>query len=327
MAGGATYWGRYYRLTIRPPGGDTETFETRGGGPAMDIKFDVTYARGQLAREGTVSILGLGYEKIHRFLSLAAMARGAAMSELAQLSLEVGYSSAAGTIEVLNGFVWYGSVTSPPNMWLTLKVAEYNPLGGITAQVVCDKETPLADFLDYVCDQYNEAENSEGGSGSVHFDWVDWTEDYLVESNEIMVTCQFNETLSLSDCLRKLSKELSDQVQFTLRTHIGESSGGMRIIEVLDKAENKVMDGSVSVDPDHGLLSVSGIDCVSGCVTTFIDGRGDDELCHLVLSSDLNPQADGRYYIYKKQYVGHYLGQEWYTKYYCSGKEGVGDND
>ena len=322
MAGGSKYWGRYYKLTIRPPGGDTEVFETKQGYPAMDIKFDVTYARGQLAREGTVSILGLGYEKIHRFLSLAAMARGRAMAELATLSLEVGYFSSTGTVEVLNGFVWYGSVTSPPNMWLTLKVAEYNPLGGKTAQIVCDKETPLAEFLDYVCDQFNEAEDGEDSPGGINFSWADMTEDYVVSSGEIMVTCQFNETISLNDCIRRLSKELSDKVQFTLRTHIGESADGTRIIEVLDIPANKVMDGTVQVDSDHGLLSVSGIDCVSGCVTTFIDGRGADELCHLVLRSELNPQADGRYYIYKKQYVGHYLGQEWYTKYYCSGKEG-----
>lgn len=327
MAGKATYWGRYYKLVIKPPGGKEEVFETHDGKPAMDIKFDVTYARGQLAREGTVSILGLGFDKIHKFLSLAAMARGRAMSALAKLSLQVGYFSTGEHVEVLNGYVWYGSVTSPPEMWLTLKVSEYNPLGARTALIECKKETPLAEFLWYVCDQYSEAEEDEESGESVAFTWYDMTEDRIVESGDIMVTCQFTEELPLKDCLRKLSKELCKDVQFTLRTHIGESANNGRLIEVLDVPAAKVCPGEVNVDPDHGLLSVSGIDCVSGCVTTFISGRDDDELCHLVLTSELNPQANGRYYIYKKQYVGHYLGPEWYIKYFCSGKEGEEPED
>lgn len=326
MANGERYFGRYYRLTIRPPGGSARTFETKEGEPALDIKFDVTYARGQVAREGTVSILGLTLDTIHDFLSLAAMARGRAMSEIAQLTLEAGYFSSAGTVEILNGYIWYGSVTAPPEMWLTLKVSEYNPLGGKPAQITCTKETPLGDFLQHVCDMYNDVENGEGGGG-LHFTWEDMTEDYLVESGEITVTCQFQEEMTLQDCIRKLSKELSEDVQFTLRTYASESADGVRVIEVLDKKAECVTDGTVEINKNSGLLSVSGIDCVSGCITTFIDSKGNDSLCHLSLTSELNPQANGRYYIYKKHYIGHYLGPEWYVQYYCSGKEGESVED
>ncbi|MBO6031935.1 MAG: hypothetical protein J6Q22_10880 [Prevotella sp.] len=326
MASGERYFGRYYKLTIRPPGGKTMVFETTKGNPAMDIKFNVTYARGQLAREGTVSICGLTLDTIHKILSLSAMARDKAMSQLATLTLQAGYFSSAGTVEVLNGFMWYASVTAPPDLWVTIKVSEYNPLGGVAAQITCEKNTPLADFLNHVCIQYEEAEEDAleeaGGGGEITYNWWDGTEDYLVESGDINLTCQFSEEMTLQDCIRRLSKELSNDVQFTLRTFASETAEGTRMIEVLDKEAHKATNGEVQVDEEHGLLSVTGIDCISGCITTFIDGAGDDNLCHLTLKSWLNPQANGRYYITKKEYVGHYMGPEWYVRYYCSGKEG-----
>lgn len=316
----ATYWGRYYKLVIQPPGGEEMVFETKQGKPSMDIKFDVTYARGQLAREGTVSILGLGYDHIHAFLELAAMARGKAMSKLAKLSLEVGYFSAANTVEVLNGFVWYGSVTSPPNMWLTLKVSEYNPIGNKLVDITDDKEMKAAEYLNYVCEQFTSAEG-------VDFDWMDYTEERLVETGDTMVKgISFPKKVSLHDCLQKLTKELSPKLQFIFRTYSGESARNYRIIEIHDKDADKVVDDTIDVDAEHGLLSVTGIDAVSGCVTTFIDSRGADDLCHLRLRSDLNPQANGTYYITKKSYKGHFMGPEWYMQYYCSARDN-GDED
>ena len=168
-----------------------------------------------------------------------------------------------------------------------------------------------------VCEQYHSVEG-------VPFSLYDNTEDQILEDEDEMVTFNSNGVITLHDCLQKLSKELSNEVQFVLRTL---SSDDTRVIEVFDKKDKKVADGDVQVDKNHGLLSVSGIDCVSGCVTTFIDGRCDDELCHLVLESELNPEANGRYYIKKKQYVGHYLGNEWYVKYFCSAKESQGTEE
>lgn len=308
----ATYWWRYYKLTIRPPDGKEMTFETGAGKASMDIKFDVSYARGQVAREGSVSILGLGFDTIHQILELSALARGEAMAKMATLTLEAGYYSTAGAVEILNGFIWYGTVTSPPEMWLTLKVSEVNLLAGKAISINQNEEVPIYEFMNSLCVWYHEAEG-------VGFSIYDNTEGQTFEDSEEMVKFVSVDKITLHDIIQKLNKQLSHDYQFTLRTFASDKT---RVIEVFDKASDKVTDGDVIVDKNHGLLSVTGIDCVSGCITTFIDGRFDDELSHLKLTSELNPQANGRYYIMRKQYVGHYLGTEWYTRYYCSAREG-----
>lgn len=302
----ALYFGRKYRLTI-----GEQTFEVEDGKPAMDIKFDVTYARGQTAREGTLSILGLGHKTIHEFISLAAMPRGDALSQLVPVKLDAGYFSPAGMVEIFNGFAWYASVTSPPQMWLNLKVSEYNPLGGREAIVPPATNSTMRQILQTICDVFSDTEG-------VEFDWEDNTEDQLISSDNETKSIDFGDKATLSSVIAKLTSSLSDKVQFILRSYKSDKT---RIIECLDKAERKVQHDIVKVNKDSGLLSVTGVDAVSGCITTFLDGRISDQLCHLDLKSELNQQANGKYYIVKKQHVGHFMGQEWYTRYFCSARE------
>lgn len=309
------YFGRVYRLTLSAPGGDTKTFEVKDGYPAMDIKFDVTYARGQTAREGTVSVLGLGYETIHEFIAQSARDRGTALSERLRLVLEVGYFSTEDLVEVLNGFVYYASVTSPPQMWLNMKVSEYDPLGGkLIRMPILTSGLSMRVILDKLCKCISDEDDGEG----VEFQWEDKTEDGIIQRDNTPKTIDFGDAAALGDIIAKLNSDVSDKVRFVLRT---SKSDDTRIIECHDIDDRKAVKGVVEVDKQHGLLSVTGIDVVSGCVTTFLDGSQDDELCHLHLTSELNPQANGRYYIVKKQYVGHFMGQEWYARYFCSARE------
>lgn len=309
------FFGRKYRLIIKPPGGKEITFEVEDGKPAMDIKFDVTYARGQTAREGTVSILGLGQNTIHDFISLAAKDRGKALAERAQLRLEVGYFSGSGMVEVLDGFIWYATVTSPPQMWLNLKVSEYDPMGDKQIKLQSDfTNRTLAEILKALCDDIGDEVDGMG----IPYTWEDKTEDEIIESDEEKVTLNVAETMALGDIMTLLNSKFSNKASFILNT---TNSDGCRKIICLDKDLKKATRGEIPVDNDHGLLSVTGIDAVSGCITTFIDGSCTDELSHLNLHSELNQQANGRYFIIKKQYVGHFMGQEWYTRYFCSARE------
>lgn len=320
MAGTPVYFGRKYRLTLYPPGQEAKVFEVQAGKPAMDIKFDVTYARGQTAREGTISILGLGHRTIHEFISLAAMARGEAMCRKVRVVLEAGYFSTAGMIQILNGFVWYATVTSPPQMWLNMKVSEYDPAGG--KKTSFDRMQPLAmrPMLETVLARYSTIEG-DGDASLMPFKVVDKTQDSIVDSSTETKDCPLlgKGDLTLGEAVQILSSDLSDTVSFTLRSSRIDRT---RQLECLDKDKKKVAPGKiVKVDKDHGLLSVTGIDAVNGCITTFLDGRIDDELSHMVLTSELNQQANGKYYIIKKQYVGHFMGQEWYSRYFCSARE------
>lgn len=307
------FFGRVYRLSIKPANGKVMTFEVENGKPAMDIKFDVTYARGQTAREGTVSILGLSHKTIHEFISLSAMCRGKALSELVHLRLDAGYFSGGGQlVNILDGFIWYATVTSPPQMWLNLKVSEFNPQGGKMIDMPRENtKIPMRRILTNITDSLSAGEG-------VEFDWEDKTEDQIISKDDELKSIDFGDKNTLSGVISKLNSSLSDKVKFILRT---SNSDDTRIIEVHDNNDEKCAKGIVKVDKDNGLLSVTGIDAVNGCITTFLQGGNDDELCHLELDSLLNQEANGRYYIFKKQYVGHFMGQEWYTRYFCSARE------
>ena len=154
----AKYFGRKYRLTLAPPEGRSYTFVTTAGAPAMDIKFDVTYARGQTAREGSVSVLGLGTKLINRFISLAGETRGQAMSELVRVKLEAGYFTAAGMVEIFDGFAWYATVTAPPQRWLNIKVSEYNPLGATAVDLGSCEGKTIRQVVESILDKFSEAE-------------------------------------------------------------------------------------------------------------------------------------------------------------------------
>lgn len=235
------------------------------------------------------------------------------MSQLARVRLEAGYYSTAGMVEVFDGFAWYCSVTSPPNMWLNIKVSEVNPLGGPPAEVKIAQPMTMANILTSVCEAFSEVEEQE-------IDWEDKTEESVVEGSDKLIRIDFgNKGVSLQEAIGIMNQAFGNIALCTLRSH---RTGGTRIIECLDYEKDKVVAGNdVLVDKDHGLLSVTGIDVVNGCVTTFLDGTAPDELTHLRLKSELNPQANGRYYIVKKQYVGQFMGQEWYSRYFCSAKE------
>lgn len=310
------YFGRAYRITLtKGNGGSSTVFQTEDGKPAMDIKFDVTYALGQTARFGSISILGLKYETISEFIKLATMERGAALSERMRVRLEVGYFSGGGkTVEVLNGFVYYATVASPPQMWLNLKISEYDPDGAKAIKVAnVTSNVPMREFLTQVTDAISSPDDGEG----IECTWEDMTEDGVVDSDDEIKTIELNEKESLGGIINKLNS-CYDKAQFIIRNRREED---ILVIEAHDKDAKKRTKGTVQVDANNGLLSVTGLDPVGGCVTTFIDGGATDELCRLNLTSKLNPQANGTYLIIKKQYVGHFMGQEWYTRYFCSARE------
>lgn len=302
-AGDAIYFGRCYELEL-----NGEVFATTQGSPAMDIKFDVTYARGQTAKEGTLSILGLGWDKIHEFLALAAVTRGEAMSEMMTVKLRAGYYTAAGMVDIFDGFAWYATVTSPPQMWLNLKVCEYNPKGGRTKVIQQNEAMKLDAWGEFIAREFSE----EG----YELEFCDNTHDQLCSTESEKKFDFGQEAKTLQEVISILDTSGSGNIGFILRSSCGE-----RRIEAVDKGYFVATDGEITVDKDNGLLSVTGIDAVNGCITTFLDGRNQDDLTYLNLKSELNPQADGRYIIVKIQHTGHFLGQEWYTKYFCSARE------
>lgn len=304
------YFGRYYHLRFDVKG-TTLDLDSRKSDYPLDIKFDVKYARGQTAREGTVSVLGLHFHDIEVFLRLSAKARGLAMKEMVHVSLEAGYENGAGSVNVFDGFVWYATITAPPTMWVNMKVSEVNPLGAPYIKKPQDQE-PKDLYL--ICEEMlSKFSEIEG----VKFRLIDQTEKQILKSEKSKkISYGGTETLTLARWVSIMNQQASDEIQFILNT---EYSTGERILTAVDKKDFLGFNREIPVDKDHGLLTVTGIDCVNGCITTFIDKVSDKSgPAHLVLKSELNPQANGKYLILRKQHVGHYEGQEWYTRYTCS---------
>lgn len=298
-AGQVKFFGRAYKLEL-----DGVPYETKEGLPAMDIKFDVTYAIGQTCRFGTVSILGLSHQTMSKYLALSAMPTGKALSEMMTVKLSAGYDSESELTEIINGYAYYATVDAPPNMWLTLKVSEVNPTGGPCVDVAAKQAPTIESYIRGCLEKFSAEEGV-----AEEFDFVDYTPSQVCSKKKTM---QYGlmKKINLRDFIAKLNDMSDWNVKFILRGNLLEAYG-------IDREET--VEKVIDVDGNNGLLAVSGIDAVNGDITTFLSYQ-DERLCYLHLTSQLNPQANGRYIIVRKQHLGHYNGNEWYTKYHCSAR-------
>lgn len=295
--GQVKFFGRRYYLEL-----DGQPFFSQNGLPAMDIKFDVTYAIGQPCRFGTVSILGLSHKTMSKFMALAAMPTGKALSQMMSVKLYAGYASDTDLTEIINGYAYYASITAPPEMWLTLKVSEVNTTGGACIDVAAKKAPTIRAYIVSSLLKFSKAEG-------VEFKFADWTPNRQC-SKPISKQFGLMKKINLKTFIAKLNEMTDWNMKFILRGNL---------LEAYSTNRKKTVDAVIPVDANNGLLSVSGIDAVSGDITTFLSYQ-DPRLCYLKLKSKLNPQANGKYIIVRKQHTGHFNGNEWYTKYNCSAR-------
>ena len=310
MAAEPRYFGRAYRLHFGYK--KTSLDFTTSGGPALDIKFNVLYPKGATARFGDLSILGLDYSTISDFLYLSTLGEANAMNEMIHVRLDAGYFSEAGMVNVFDGFVWYATITQPPQMWVNLKINEVNPIRAVALDNIGKLENmDLRTIVETVLGHFQTAEG-------VGFAWLDETQDHIFENDTTKKTIDFGNNLTLDGFIKILNEQASPNLTFCMST-VGDVAG-KRCLVALDK-EGKASPGKITIDSDHGLLSVTGIDAVNGKITTFIDKQAEQPgLPRLELNSILNPEANGTYLITEQQYNGHFMGKEWYVQYKCSGR-------
>lgn len=306
MASDQRFYGRYYTLKIGKDAGDT--FSTMDTFSPLDIKFKVNTAKVQKFREGEISILGLSHKRISKFLKLAALGRGRALKEMMPVSLEAGYGSKESVVQIINGYAHYGSVTPPPNMWLNLKVAEYNPFGG--AEITLPANTAnstkkVREVVNEIIKRINEA------NGTNFPDLMDYTQGGICS----IIKCKEIEAkkVTINGAMDFMNNNLANDVTFTV-------DNGK--IVAYDKGDKVAAGNAQVIDKNHGLLSVSGVDAVNGCITTFLQDSSPNVMTKIKLTSELNPQANGEYVLLRKEYEGHYAGPEWYTRFYCSARIG-----
>lgn len=313
MSSGIKFWGRYYKLTLECKQWK-KVFEVKDGAPALDIKFDVRYARGQTAREGTVSILGLSYKTISELLTLSVMTRYEALGKMVHLTLEAGYLYSQSLVQIMDGYVWYATVSSPPNMWVQMKVNEYNPYGSSIVKFDKDPEPmPPRPYIENILRKFSEKEE-------VDFQIDDRTDGKQFDSDQAPLKFSWKGgEFRLCDAIKELSSQMKDKYILIMRTYAAQSN--VRIVEVHPKANEPGVGQTIKIDDENGLLSVTGLDVQGGTVTTFINGDYDTQLSQLKLESDLNPQGNGTYLITQLQHTGHYMGKEWYTRFTCNARK------
>ena len=243
------------------------------------------------------------------------MVRGQAMSKLAKVKLMAGYLSAAGMVPIIDGYAWRASVTSPPNMWLNISVSECNVNGGPSIQPNIIGTLTLKQWAITLMNMFSTVEG-------VPISVVDRTKDSLLDKqdneNQVIKLSFTSEGVTLRQAITQLNRNASKDIFFILRS---SGNGKSMNLEAVDRSPYKAYDKTIVVDKNHGLLSVSGLDAINGSITTFLDGSVDDNFSHLKLTSELNPQANGTYYITERHHIGHYQGAEWYTQYTCSAKK------
>lgn len=334
MATSYKYFGRYYHLVIEQDGKDGKkellNAETLPGKPALDIKFSTSYPRGAglNARQGEISVLGLSFEKMTNITRLAALDKGRALSERIRVKLDAGYFSSAGRSSIFDGIIWNASLTSPPEMWLTMQVSEINPFGPKLLEeedIKKGKRSPLKERYESIVALMNDIALYYGEKEGIDLRFQDMRKDKSIGNGlkGFHTPTELN-SCTLKEALTFLSGNLASNWMFLLTRASDGTSGKMaRVIEGYAKDDNTQYDSrNIIVDADHGLLSVSGISVLGGEVTTFLN-KSSDAISHLKLTSKLNPHANGRYFILNTTHKGHYEGNEWYTTYNCTAREKI----
>lgn len=296
------FFQRKYILNI-----NGKTFQTyREQGDALDIKFDVTFARGAggAFRQGKVAILGLSDQTISEYLELAALGRGAATARKLRVDLFAGYENGGKKlIRIITGNAYNATITPPPEKWLTLDVFEVDPSGGETYPFTkLNQGTPYK-----IGDLASELIGNFTAPNGKKYQFSDRTKKKVGEQK--VASFGSGAQYSLSNAIIAINQLSKDWVVI-----VNENQ-----LIAIDASENEAPDEQTVVSADTGLLSVTGIDAKNATITTFLNEE-DPLLSKLVLKSELNKQANGNYLILKKQFKGHYHGNEWYTTYFCSGR-------
>lgn len=285
------YFGRCYKLEL----GDKLKFETEMDKAALDIRFSVTRALEGKETKGSVSILGLSLDTMQPFMDLAAMEQGTAWKQRMRIKLFAGYYG-TGMVPIIDGYAIRASITAPPEMWLNIIVNEA-PVGGlrVTPSIPFSSDPiPIGKVAKQIFEQF--------GMG-----FQDLTEDKLSEKVKISSFGE-GEPITLDTAIAKIS----EYAEWSLVLE-------QKVVWAYDKNQNKSGKAKVQINKNTGLLAVDGITVTDGIVTARLQVQ-DMRLGRLVLKSELNKQANGEYKVTKIDYVGHFRGNEWFTRYHCTNR-------
>lgn len=276
------FYKRTYSLTITDElSGWSRTYTE------LDIKFQIKRAITQTAFQSTISILGLSVEDINRLTVTATSMFSDAMRMRKKVELSAGYNG--DNTLIYRGYIVSATVTSPPEMWLTMTAVNYYDVGDELGDHYIVKGTKLVDVIDYFANVMDMVPNTSKFSKG----------DLKING--------FSTTGGKSNIIRDLNALYNGWVVY-------EDLGNLIATDLKYNKMDDQEEEAVELDRNNGLLAISNVTFYGVQVTTFLQ---DIPLfaSRFRLTSELMPSANGIYRIKEREFIGHYRGNEWFSKF------------
>lgn len=281
------FFKRTYELTITDEAsGWSKTFTD------LDIRFNIKRYKTQTAFKAEIGVLGLSHEDINRISVTATSMWYEALRMRKTITLSAGYDGNNSLI--FKGFIVNAVPTSPPEMWLNMTAVNYTDIGGPVYQITMAKGSTLADIANYVAYRLDMPINA------------DMFTQGNVRTNGMTVIGGKTEVLS---ALKKVYRNWN----------VYEDLG---ILVVTDQPLDASKGGNVEFSLKSGLLSLSNVTFYGVDVTTFLQDVPMFTNSFSV-KSEMIPSANGTYKLIGKEFVGHYRGREWFSKFIGKLKESI----
>lgn len=252
----------------------------------LDFKFNIQKF-GHIYVEFDVSVLGLSLDSIK---DLTVLGPQQAMEKRREIRVFAGYED-GGEVEIARGSIWYARPTNPPEMWMNFKCRKYldfdSTIQGVSRiekdKTRWDAFNAMADILDLT---------------------PLWEAQRVDKQEKLGAAVNFNGQNKL---------HIADQFAKRFGLIIYEDDGCL-IAQDKDIAENGGGGNTHTLDMDHGLLSIGNIDLFGGDITARLNDSY-KLFDWIQLDSIIIPDANARYLVTAKNLIGHFRGNEWFTRY------------
>lgn len=271
------FYNRSYHLTFT----DEVTGFTRTY-TELDIKFSLKRAIIQAKNEASIDILGLSWDMINELTATSIMSPISARQLRKRVTLTAGYEGNEAAI--MTGYIVHATCDPPPEMWLHLVVDNYVEDVHDVYNISISQGVRLKDLFMYACKQIGFQPKWE------------YTGDNKVCSS-------WNVSCGNKTSVIKYLNELANW-------HVFEDNQFLYAVDYVPKKN------AGTVNRRTGLIRVTNVDYIGVAFQTWI--RNDYPLAsNINLESELVPAASGKYWIYTKEFKGHYRGNEWFVTYDC----------
>ena len=245
----------------------------------LDFTFKVKKI-GSIYVEFDCGILGLNMESINRLTTLGP---NEARDAMTQIKVFAGYED-EGEVEIARGYVLYAKPTNPPEMWMNFHCLKY--LGR------------------RIIGKYDEKDFSTTKKAFAEI-------AKMLELNPVWKSRQADRPISHFDIGGKIVEKAAYDFGQKFGLVVYEDDGSLI---ARDKVNPELGNTRTISMEEGGLLSIGNIDIFGGDITT----RLDDSIKlfdKIRLEPRFIPKATAEYYPIEKQLVGHFRGNEWFTKY------------